>query len=158
MLFWAFVPYEKCQAGAKQCFISNLSNIPEHRNKRKPNEIKHLQWKIPLLLHYSKKIIYTPPTFSAHSLIIGKTSLYVYIKIRFFSLSCSLALISRKSRNKGIIPFPSLLSRWFQRLFFYSHSQNNIRALRHYTTCHPPQPTCYYLTNPQKAGTLDAVQ
>jgi hypothetical protein len=143
-----------CQADAKQCFISNLSFIPEHRNKRKPNEIKHLQRKIPLLLHYSKKIIYTPPTFSTHSPIIEKTSLYVYIKTCFFSLSCSLALISQNSRNKGIIPSPSLLSRWFQTLFFYSRLQNNIRGLRHYTTCHPPQPTCYYLTNPSKAGTL----
>jgi hypothetical protein len=74
------------QADAKQCFIRKLPKVPCYEKNTKPNEIKHLQRKFPILFLYSLKTIYTPPTFFTLLPFTGKTSLCVYKKFVFLAL------------------------------------------------------------------------
>lgn len=109
----SFRTVRKLSSWCNAVFYLNSLYYSRHGYVWKPNEIKHLQRIFPLLLHYSNKIIYTPPTVSH---LLGNTQINgcgVFRNLLFFSLSWFGWLIFPKSRNKGIFNLSPILSPWF---------------------------------------------
>jgi hypothetical protein len=139
-----------------QCFIPNRCKILWHGNFIKPNEIKHLRGKFPLLFFYSLKNIYTPQNPQTHTF-------WAVVCVRARSSRALCRVFALKPPNHGIKEFygQNAANPLISNAFFYSRPSRTFQTLfiiycaaPQTTPLHPLLPPIFNLTNTCKGGIM----